>query len=329
MKKVIPNQYTGHQAAGYRFCFHVRAIAHRSLFLPLIMKDHPKIQRLIKGESPLTVFECQSIQTAREAFQEFRKKFDFAYWAIKEYCIHDLNDADNIIPLHLNTVQHYLIDILQKRYHNHLPSRYVITKSFPRCGLTTCIQAYILWLQTYQCKNNSYTCSSSDINLFPLKADLCRFLKREIVPTERWIYLPTADRRAFFNTYRSPHFIRGINLGYVHFADMSKWKDPEDSFASRAFHAATSAVLIEYFTLVVFEGNIPKEDCFRIERHQNFHLPYDFRIWQLQSYTNNPFFLDYLANAISQPSGSYLIHINLDHAIDSSLSINIPLLLQK
>ena len=158
MKRSSRNPYTGRQSPGFRFCFHVRAIAHRPIYLPLVMKTHHKIQQLLKGESPLSVFECSSYQEARLAFSELRKKFDFAYWAITEYYIRDLNDADNIIPLHLNSYQYYLIDILQKRYHNHQPSRYVITKSFRRCGITTCIQAYILWLQTCQCSNNSYTC---------------------------------------------------------------------------------------------------------------------------------------------------------------------------
>ena len=32
------------------FCFHVRAIAHRPLFLPLDMKENPKIQSLLDGD---------------------------------------------------------------------------------------------------------------------------------------------------------------------------------------------------------------------------------------------------------------------------------------
>ena len=111
MKRTYRNPYTGRHSPGFRFCFHVRAIAHRPIFLPLVMKNHYKIQRLLKGESPLSVFECSSYQAARVAFSELRKKFDFAYWAITEYYIRDLNDADNIIPLHLNTCQNYLIDI--------------------------------------------------------------------------------------------------------------------------------------------------------------------------------------------------------------------------
>lgn len=324
------NPYSGRQAPGFRFCFHVRAIAHRSLFLPLTMKRLPKIQRLIKGESPLTVFECGSILAARNAFRELRKKFDFAYWAANEYYIRDINDADRIIPLLLNNIQHYLIDILQKRYYNRQIGRYIITKSFGRVGLTTCIQAYMLWLQTYQCINNSFTCSSSSINLNPLKSDLCRLLKRDIVPSEPWIYLPKADRRAFFNTFRTPDFIRGINLGYVHFADMSKWHDPDGDDASRVYAAATSAVLMQYYTLIVLEGNIPKEDRFQMEKHQSFNIPWNIRLMRLAHLSNNPFFLDHVAMANTPSShDSPIFYINLDHTFCLTKQIRILLLPQQ
>lgn len=310
----MSNPYTGLQAPGFRFCFHVRAIAHRSLFLPLTMKPLPQIQSLIKGENPLTVFDCHSIHEARHAFLELRKKFDFAYWAATEYYIRDIKDADHIVPLQLNYIQHYLIDILQKRYHNHQFGRYIITKSFGRIGLTTCIQAYMLWLQTYKRINNSYTCSSNSINLNPLKTDLCRHLKRDVIPSEPWIYLPKADRRAFFNTFRTPDFIRGINLGYVHLADMSKWHDTDGDDASRVYATATSAVLLKYFTLIVLEGNIPKQDKFQIEKYQSPKIPRNLRLMRLAHLSKNPFFLDYVAMT-NAPSihDPLFFHINLDH----------------
>ena len=92
--------YSGRMGPGYRFCFHVRAITHQPLLLPLVMKGHPKIRLHHEGESPLSVFDCDSILDARLAFSELRKKFDFAYWAATEYYIPDapsylvhINDA--------------------------------------------------------------------------------------------------------------------------------------------------------------------------------------------------------------------------------------------
>lgn len=268
-KKLMPssrNPLSGRNSSGYRFKFQVRAIAYHTLFLPLEMKYIPQIQQLIRGVSPLTVFNCSMMESARKAFYDLRKKYDFDYWAATEYFIRDLADADNIIPLRLNSYQFFVIDILRKRYFNRQLGRYIITKSIRRCGLSTCIQAYILWMQTFQRRNNSYTCSSSDISLFPLKSDLCRFLRRDIIPTDMGIFLPRVDGRAFFNTFRTPDAIRGINLGYVHFADMSRWRDSDSRKSVRAYSAAVSAVLLDYFTLVVLEGNVPKEENFSIEK---------------------------------------------------------------
>lgn len=318
--------YTGYQSPGFRFCFHVRAISHRPLFLPLLMKKVDQIRRLMQGESPLTVFKTNTIQEARKAFCSLRKMFDFTYWAVNEYYIRDIHDADKIVPLHLNSIQHYLIDVLQKRYYNHQHSRYVVTKTMRPCGVTTCIQAYILWLQTCQCTNNSYLCSSSAINLNPLKTDICRYLKRDIVPTEPFIYIPKADSRIFFNTYRNPDFIRGINLGYVHFADMSKWKDPEGYLAQRAYKAAFGAVLLEYFTLIVLEGNIPKEGRFQLKNHADFTIPELARRQKLLPFTNNPYFLDFVANAHFPAPNSPLLHIDLDQTFHPSRRLQIPLI---
>lgn len=320
------NQFSGYQAPGFRFCFHVTSIAHRPIFLPLHMKRLSQIQRLLNRESPLDVFNCDNIHSARKAFCELRKKFDFAYWAIKEFFIRDIKDSDRIVPLYLNNFQHYVIDILQKRFHNHQLGRYIITKSFGKVGLTTCIQAYILWLQSCQCINNSFTCSSSSINLYPLKSNICRFLKRNIVPSDPWIYIPKADRRAFFNTFRSPDFIRGMNLGYVHFADMSKWYDPDGDDASRVYSASSSAVLLKYYTLVVLEGNIPKEDRFQAEKHQNFNIPWSSRLMRLSNISKNPFFLDHVAMAEAPATSDPLhFHINLNHTFNLSKRIRIPL----
>lgn len=152
----MPNPYTGHNSTGYRFCFHASKISHRPLFLPIEMRGLPMIKQLLNREDPKVVFQTNSIHSARKAFCELRKKFDFPYWAAREYYIRDINDADNIIPLTLNNFQAYIINIFQKRYHDRELGRYIITKSFGKVGVTTCVQAYILWLQTYKCWNHSY-----------------------------------------------------------------------------------------------------------------------------------------------------------------------------
>lgn len=138
------NPFSGRNCSGYRFLFKSRSIANYSLFLPLEMKSLPQIIRLRRGESLLSVFNRSTLEDAREDFRNLRKKYDFDFWAATEYFIRDINDPDIFLPLRLNSYQHYIIDIFRKRYFNRLIGRYLITKSFGRCGLTSCIQAYIL-----------------------------------------------------------------------------------------------------------------------------------------------------------------------------------------
>lgn len=318
------NPLSGLRCPDFRFRLQHRALSHRSLYLPLAMKQHPQIQRLLKGESFLSVFNAPTIESARHAFDELRYHYDFAFWAAKEYRIRDREDADNIIPLFLNNFQHYLIDILQKRFFNQQVGRYIITKTFGKVGVTTCVQAYMLWMQTYKCNKHSFTCSASDISIYPLKSNLCRYLHRDIVPSEKFISLPKADRKAFFNTYRNPDYIRGIDLGYVHFADMSRWHAQDGDYASRVYAAAASAVLMRFDTLVILEGNIPKEDRFQMEKHQSFNIPYGIRLMRLAPLTKNPFFLDHVAIANAPITyDSSLFHINLDHTYSRSKKIRI------
>ncbi len=318
------NPLSGLGCPDFRFRLQHRALSHRSIYLPLSMKQHPKIQRLLKGESLLSVFDAYTIESARHAFDELRYHYDFAFWAAKEYYIRDIKDADNIIPLKLNNFQTYLMDIIQKRYFNMQSGRYIITKSFRKVGITTCVQAYILWLQIFRCHKHSYTCSASDISVYPIKTNLCTYLHRDIVPSEKFIYIPKADRKAFFNTYRTPDYIRGIDLGYVHFADMSRWYDPEGKDASRVYAAATSAVLMRSDTLVILEGNIPKEDRFQLVKHQSFNIPFSIRLMRLAHLSKNPFFLDHVAMANSPTSfGPHLFHINLDHSFNITKKIRI------
>ncbi|MDE5795118.1 MAG: hypothetical protein K2I08_10415 [Muribaculaceae bacterium] len=308
---IIRSPYTGRLSAGFRFRLNIRSISHKSLYLPLEMKELSQIKLLMQGTSPLEVFNCQSLQSARKAFNDFRKQFDFPFWAATEYHVRDIEDPDRIVPLCLNRFQHRIADTFLKRYFNRELGRYVITKTFGRIGVSTCVQAYILWRQTYYFPKHSYTCSASDISINPLKTNLCRYLHRDIVPSEKYLFLPKVGRRAFFNTYHSPDYIRGIDLGFAHFADMSRWHDPDDDYASRAYSAASSSVLLKHYTLVVLEGNIPKPDRFQMKEHQKLYLPRHIRLSNLSNLSNNPFFLDQVVLANIPKCIPHLHPINL------------------
>ncbi|MDE6697795.1 MAG: hypothetical protein K2K25_13020 [Muribaculaceae bacterium] len=321
--KYSHNPYSGRLSVGFRFCFHVTSIAHRPLFLPIEMKTLPQIQRLLKGESPLSVFCQDSIKSARMAFCDLRERFDFAYWAAREYYIRDIHDADKIVPLRLNGYQHYIIDILQKRFTNRQQSCYLVTKSFRPCGVTTCIQAYQLWLQTFKCPKHSFTCSASEISLHPLKENISRFLSSDVVSPAKSILLPGIGCKAFFNTFRNPDYIRGIDLGYLHFADMSRWHDNYGALSSRVYAAARSSVLMKHDTLVVLEGNTPRDERLFLRDIHQLRLSAEVRMSMLSNICCNPFFLDHVSLANIPNIIPHFFHINLNYAFDPSRKVNI------
>lgn len=286
----MTNPISGRNSPGFRFRFCVRSITHKTLYLPLAMKQLPEIKRLMEGYAPFSVFHCLSMDTVRHTFNELRKKYDFAYWCATEYYIHDMADADNIIPLRLNQHQHQIIDTFERRYFEQKHAAYIISKSFRRAGVTTCVQAYILWRQIYYFGRASNTCTASSINAHPMKENLCRFLKRDIVPQDDHILIPKADCRSYFNTYRTPDALRGIDFAYVHLANMTQWNDPDGRLSSRAYMAASGGVLYSHRTLIVMEGNIPPQPfyrdpalCHNMYQRVPFHC--------LSQVTKNPYFL--------------------------------------
>lgn len=309
------NPYTGIHSAGYRFRFQVRAISRHTLFLPLEMKALQPVKDLLKGVSPLEVFDAPDLKSARKAFCELRKQYDFPFWAATEYYVLNIEDADEVVALCLNHHQHKIIDTFIRNYYDRKVARYVIGKSCGRCGVTTCVQAYITWRQYFWWPKHSNTCAASEINLNPIKTNLCRYLKRDIVPQDKSIYLPKADgRRAFFNTYRSADALRGIDFGYVHFANMSLWHDPDGVNTRRAYAAASGGLLHNYITLLVMEGNVPNTQKLLKLRHPTVNCPIGSQVRsinQLNAVCQNPYFLHEALYSIFG-RGRFFQYINLD-----------------
>lgn len=306
------NPLSGHASPGYRFRFHVRSISHRAIYLPLQMKELPEIIRLRNGESPLSVFNVPTRRDARDAFHRLRYVHDFTFWAAREYRVQDIQDPDHIVPLILNTYQHHIIDTFIKRFFKKMTPRYIIAKQFRSCGVTTCVQAYILWLQLFHWHKHSNTCGASDIDIRPLKANLMRYLNKDEGPAEKRIPIPEATCKAFFNTFRSPDALRGIDFAYVHFADMSKWNDPARNNSMRAYVAGISGVLHDHHTLIVMEGNTPRPEIFRIEDNYSLSNPDTLRLTDYPKICRNPFFLRQVVDAHNPDCSTPFILIDLN-----------------
>lgn len=285
MKK-SSNPFSGRNCSGYRFRFQVSSIAHNTLFLPLEMKSLPEIKQLMQGVSPLTVFNCSSSDTARQIFRNIRLQFDFDYWAVNEYFVRDLNDADKIVPLRLNDAQFLVIDTFRKRYFDRLQSRYIISKSFRRCGLSTCIQAFILWLQLYHHSHHSIICAQSPDMMDTLKTSVARNLHRE---GGKNIVFVTNTASAFFQSVYEPHYLDRCRSSFVHLADMSKWNVNFGEDFDHIYFNALCGWSETPASLFILEGDYPSPT----------------------SYTN-PFFLNKLMLSSDPNVASEFFHINLD-----------------
>ncbi|MDE6290927.1 MAG: hypothetical protein K2M16_05295, partial [Muribaculaceae bacterium] len=187
------------------------------------MKSLREIQRLLDGESPLVVFNCDSIHDARNAFYKLRKRYDFPYWAALDHSVPDKDNPCLTVPLLLNQYQYHVVDVFSTVALEGRRGLYLISKSVPKCGLSTVVQAYILWLQIYTLHSNSISYTSSDDEICRFKASLCKTLKKDRIYEGDRISVTDTDAAAYFYSYMSSGTLSGIDCGFVHLADMSKW----------------------------------------------------------------------------------------------------------
>ena len=286
-----PNPFSGFRSPGFRFRFSVRKISRRALFLPLQMKSIPAVQRLMAGQDPLSVLKVDSIQKARESFNSLRMCYDFAFWAATKYIIRDVREADKLVPLVLNENQHHIINVFQRRYFHKLSGRYIITKRDPRIGVTTCVQAYMLWLQLFSSHvSHSYTCGESGFANRRWTANIQRYFKIGNSHSVSKVRIPGGICMAIFNSFRNPDAPRGMDVAYVHLANMSSWHDPGCMLSIRAHTAAISGVLPDFYTLIVIEGDIPDRKYFKIEENYDIDAS-GILVGRYRHICSNPFFL--------------------------------------
>ena len=307
MNKDCPNHFTGRGSAGFRFRLNCHPISHAPLYLPIAMKDLPEIIALSNGASPLEVFKSDNIRDARKAFNNFRVKYDFTFWAARNFFVRDINDPDCIVPMILSPKLTAVIDIFERRYFNRMLGRYVITKPYGRIGLTTTLQAYILWRQLFS-DGGGYAniCGATNFNILHLKANLARFLGWKNVSDKMRYVIRPPWTCAIFNSIANPDATRGMDIGYGLFADMSQWRDPDFRASDRAIGTVLGSILLEYRTLTIMEGNRPRNYP---DNDIDLYRFYHDKIKYAQ--TRPPFFLQEAVYSSLHPDSAPYFHIKL------------------
>lgn len=301
------NPISGHGSPGYRFRLRVRSISHRNIYLPLSMKCLTEIRSLLDGVSPLEVFKVSSIEEARIAFNQIRERYDFPFWAATVYRIPDIHSPSCIVNLRLNNSQFHIIDVLLKRSFDGLSSRYVITKSFGPCGLTTCVQAYIFWLRNVN-SGNSITWSVGD-ELSSLKSTLHLNIHIPAYSSDTEVYVPDAQSYAFLFPYNK-YDIRRNSLrlvDYVHLSDMSKWDDERGEYSFSLEEHYVNIMLESPHSLCVIEGNLPDPSVFSLSWWRNYFKNNGFQMARLDRFKVNPFLVNKIISRYN-----VVFHIDLD-----------------
>ncbi len=307
---------SGYNASGPRYKVRIRSIAHNNMYLPIQMLDIPLIQKIIDGVSPLSVFGCSTIEEARRLFFRIRKKFDFSYWAATDFKVRNISDPHMIVPLRLNNYQHYLADTLIRNSIDSRSQQYLIIKSIPRCGLSTFVQAYMLWLKTFQ-PENSITCAPDESIMEDMKADANRLLKLQ--RSLNGISMNDFGTDAFFHSFHNPQKLDGISAAYIHLADMSKWYDHSTETTAYIFSHSLKQWKRGESSIFIMEGDKPTDSTFRIEDYQKYYIPQSIRLMQISDHCKNPIFVEKIILANDQRIKSDYIYIDLDKA-SASLS---------
>lgn len=268
--------FSGHKSPGVRFQFKCPQLSRHTLWLPIEMKSIPQISDLRKGIDPRIALRASSIKGARDNFKSLRASFDFSYWAATSYEITDVKSPLQTIPLLLNASQRLIIDTFLKDLSNGLYGRYVISKQPGKVGLTTAVQAYIIWRQLFKHYGmNSFYASPSGRTVNALRLNTARLLhKIDIRPSRhrspKRIKIDSVRRKYFMGRFSYAHITsarnenaaRGIDISFVHFADFSKCSPDSCHSTMRCFIGAMSGVLLQPPSLIVLEGDIPSPNSF-------------------------------------------------------------------
>ncbi len=306
------NPISGYHAPDTRFKVRIRSLAHNNLYLPLSMRSLPQINQLLEGVSPLTVFNCSTLQEARKAFYDLRMKFDFTYWAFLEFKVRDISRYHSFVPLRLNRFQYYIATRFLKDASNGYPNRYLISKTVPRCGLTTVVQAYILWRQKYH-MDDSFTFVRTDTDMEEMIKTAAQSLHKNAKYYR--IILNPDGVSAKFNFFYSPYRLDQSEARFVHLADMSKWYDPDGEDSLIIIRKALRGWKKKEAAIFVIEGDCPENNRFRSIERKDRYASEPVIIMRLSPFGDNPVFLYNILTYSNPALSSECQYIHLDNTI--------------
>lgn len=278
------NPITGEGSVGERVKFTLADYPLPTQWIPVEMMDDPFVKRLQEAGSVKKLIKGMMVGTAAmyedaynkvvELFIRVRIKYDFPFWAATFVYIKNKKGGKDIL-FRLNRPQRRLIAILEGMRKAGKPIRLIILKA-RQWGGSTCVQLYMAWLQlVHEVGLNSliiaHLSSASDrikamfdkmLASYPV--NLLHQLGEEYTTNEKKmvgvgksgsIYrVPQRNCEINIGTAESSEGSRSGSYNLIHLSEIGLWKKTEKSEPEQIIRSATTGVLLEPNTMIVYES---------------------------------------------------------------------------
>ena len=278
------NPITGENSVGERVKFTIADYPISTQWLPVEMMDEPFVKKLQEAGSVKKLLKGLMTGTAEmyeeayekvvEMFVRIRIKHDFPFWAATFVYIKRKGGGKDVL-FRLNRPQRRLVERLEKMRKAHKPIRLIILKA-RQWGGSTCVQLYMAWLQmVHEVGLNSliiaHLSSASDkikamfdkmIRAYPVKmlhamGDIYNEAEKKMVGVGKSgsIYrVPQRNCDINIGTAESTESSRAGDYNLVHLSEVGLWKATEKSDPEDIVRSATTGVLYQPNTMIVYES---------------------------------------------------------------------------
>lgn len=276
------NPITGEGSIGDRFEFSIPDFPIPTQWLPVEMADEPflkalqsagSVKKLVKdtlGTTPT----AETLDKVVEQFIRIRIKYDYAFWTASLVYIKNKRGGRDIL-FRLNRPQRRLVMTLENMRKAGKPIRLIILKA-RQWGGSTCVQLYMAWLQlVHEVGLNSliiaHLSAASDrikamfdkmLTAYPV--ELLHELGEEYSPNEKKMIgvgksgsifrVPQRNCEINIGTAESSESSRSGSYNLIHLSEVGLWKKTEKSEPEQIVRSATTGVLLQPNTMIVYES---------------------------------------------------------------------------
>jgi hypothetical protein len=276
------NPVSGEGSIGQRVKFSIPDYPIPTQWLPVEMMEEPfvkkikhagTVEKFIKSVLLLPVTD-EAREKVVEQFIRTRIKHDYPFWAATLVYIKNKKGGKDIL-FRLNRPQRRLIAKLECMRKAGKPIRLIILKA-RQWGGSTCVQLYMAWLQlVHEIGLNSLIIahlsaasdrikSMFDKMLAKYPVELLHNLGEEYNPSEKKMVgvgksgsifrVPQRNCEINIGTAESSESSRSGSYNLIHLSEIGLWKKTEKSEPEQIIRAATTGVLYEPYTMIVYES---------------------------------------------------------------------------